>query len=73
MPEAKRQNNHPQRSLKGLRDDGLEDWLCRWSGRNHVKAMKKIQGQSTSNPSSISQAAALEAISGDQSFINYDG
>jgi len=34
-----------------------------------IKAMKKIQGQSTSNPSSISQAAALEAISGDQSFI----
>ena len=37
---------------------------------NIIKAMKKIQGQSTSNPSSISQAAALEAISGDQSFIN---
>jgi len=35
-----------------------------------IKAMKKIQGQSTSNPSSISQAAALEAISGDRSFIN---
>ncbi len=35
-----------------------------------IKAMKKIQGQSTSNPSSISQAAALEAISGNQSFIN---
>jgi aspartate aminotransferase len=35
-----------------------------------IKAMKKIQGQSTSNPSSISQAAALEAISGDQSFIS---
>jgi len=34
-----------------------------------INAMKKIQGQSTSNPSSISQAAALEAISGDQSFI----
>jgi len=34
-----------------------------------IKAMKKIQGQSTSNPSSISQAAALEALSGDQSFI----
>ena len=34
-----------------------------------VKAMKKIQSQSTSNPSSISQAAALEAITGDQSFI----
>ena len=36
---------------------------------NVIKAMKKIQGQSTSNPSSISQAAALEAITGDQSFI----
>ncbi len=35
-----------------------------------IRAMKKIQGQSTSNPSSISQAAALEAISGEQSFIN---
>ena len=35
-----------------------------------IKAMKKIQGQSTSNPSSISQAAALEAINGDQSFIS---
>ena len=35
-----------------------------------IKAMKKIQGQSTSNPSSISQAAALEAITGDQSFIS---
>ena len=34
-----------------------------------IKEMKKIQGQSTSNPSSISQAAALEAITGDQSFI----
>ena len=34
-----------------------------------IKAMKKIQGQSTSNPSSISQAAALEAINGDQTFI----
>ena len=38
-----------------------------------IKAMKKIQGQSTSNPSSISQAAALEAITGDQSFISHDG
>jgi aspartate aminotransferase len=34
-----------------------------------IKAMKKIQGQSTSNPSSIAQAAALEALNGDQSFI----
>ncbi len=35
-----------------------------------IKAMKKIQGQSTSNPCSIAQAAALEALTGDQSIIN---
>ncbi len=34
-----------------------------------IGAMKKIQSQSTSNPSSISQAAALEALDGDQSCI----
>jgi aspartate aminotransferase len=34
-----------------------------------VKAMVKLQSQSTSNPSSISQAAALEALSGPQDFI----
>lgn len=34
-----------------------------------IKAMSKIQGQSTSNPSSISQAAATEALNGDQSFM----
>jgi aspartate aminotransferase len=35
-----------------------------------IKAMKKIQGQSTSNPCSIAQAAALEALNGDQTIIN---
>lgn len=34
-----------------------------------VKAMVKLQSQSTSNASSISQAAALEALSGPQDFI----
>ncbi len=34
-----------------------------------VKAMTKLQSQSTSNPSSIGQAAALEALSGPQDFI----
>jgi aspartate aminotransferase len=34
-----------------------------------IKAMAKLQSQSTSNPSSVSQAAALAAISGDLSFI----
>ncbi len=34
-----------------------------------IGAMKKIQSQSTSNPASISQAAALAALTGDQSFM----
>lgn len=35
-----------------------------------IKAMSKIQSQSTSNPTSISQVAAEEAIKGDQSCID---
>jgi len=35
-----------------------------------IAAMRKIQSQSTSNPTSISQKAAVEAISGDQSCID---
>ena len=34
-----------------------------------IKAIGKIQSQSTSNPSSISQAAAVEALNGPQGFI----
>lgn len=34
-----------------------------------IKAMKKLQSQSTSNPCSISQAAAHAALIGDQSFV----
>ncbi|WP_440933895.1 pyridoxal phosphate-dependent aminotransferase [Candidatus Pelagibacter sp.] len=34
-----------------------------------VKAIAKIQSQSTTNPSSISQAASVEALSGTQDFI----
>ncbi|MCK5556696.1 MAG: pyridoxal phosphate-dependent aminotransferase [Alphaproteobacteria bacterium] len=34
-----------------------------------IKAMSKVQGQSTSNSSSISQAAAVSALNGDQSFM----
>ncbi len=40
---------------------GGPEWL--------IKAMKKIQSQSTSNPASISQAAAQAALDGDQSCI----
>ena len=34
-----------------------------------ITAIRKIQSQSTSNPSSISQAAAVEALNGQQDFI----
>lgn len=35
-----------------------------------IKAMALLQSQSTSNPSSISQAAAVGALNGDQSFLD---
>jgi len=34
-----------------------------------IKAMAKVQSQSTTNPSSVSQAAAVEALNGPQDFI----
>jgi len=34
-----------------------------------IKAMEKLQSQSTTNPSSISQAAAVEALDGNQDFM----
>ena len=36
-----------------------------------IQATDTIQGQSTSNPTSIAQKAALEAIRGDQSFLEH--
>ncbi|MCP4934669.1 MAG: pyridoxal phosphate-dependent aminotransferase [bacterium] len=36
---------------------------------NLINAMRKIQSQSTSNPSSISQWAAVEALNGPQDFL----
>jgi aspartate aminotransferase len=37
--------------------------------RKLIGAMKKLQGQSTSNPTSISQYASLAALTGDQSCV----
>lgn len=37
--------------------------------KNLIKAMKKVQSQSTSNPTSISQVAAEAALNGDQSCL----
>ena len=34
-----------------------------------IKAIAKVQSQSTSNPSSVSQAAAVEALNGPQGFL----
>lgn len=34
-----------------------------------IKAMRKVQSQSTSNPSSVSQYAAVEALNGTQDFL----
>ncbi len=38
-----------------------------------IQQMNKIQSQSTSNPCSVSQAAAVEALTGDQSCIQANG
>jgi aspartate aminotransferase len=35
-----------------------------------IKAMKKIQGQSTSNPTSVSQAASVAALNGDHAPVH---
>lgn len=40
---------------------GGPDWI--------IKGMRKLQSQSTSNPCSISQAAAVAALTGDQDFL----
>ena len=39
--------------------------------RDVIKAMGKLQGQSTSCPTSISQVAAIEALTGDQSAVGF--
>ena len=49
----------------------MTGWRIGYAGgpKDIIKAIGKIQSQSTSNPSSISQAAAVEALNGNQSFI----
>lgn len=50
----------------------MTGWRIGYAGGNEdlIKAMKKIQSQSTSNPSSVSQAASVEALNGTQDFIS---
>ena len=49
----------------------MTGWRIGYAGgpKQLIQAMKKVQSQSTSNPASISQAAAQEALDGDQSCI----
>ena len=49
----------------------MTGWRIGYAGgpASVIQAMKKIQSQSTSNPASPSQAAATEALNGDQSCI----
>jgi aspartate aminotransferase len=49
----------------------MTGWRIGYAGgpADLIKAMKKVQSQSTSNPASISQVAAQEALEGDQSCI----
>src|SRR6266542_4933267 len=49
----------------------MTGWRIGYAGgpADLIKAMSTIQSQSTSNPSSISQAAAIEALNGPQDFI----
>jgi len=50
----------------------MTGWRIGYAGgpASLIQAMKKIQSQSTSNPTSISQVAAQAALEGDQSYIN---
>jgi len=49
----------------------MTGWRIGYAGgpKSIIAAMKKIQSQSTSNPSSISQAASVAALAGDQSCV----
>ena len=49
----------------------MTGWRIGYAAGPHelIKAMKTIQSQSTSNPCSVSQSAAVEALNGDQSCI----
>lgn len=50
----------------------MTGWRIGFAGgpKDLIKAMVAIQGHSTSNASSISQAAAVGALNGDQTFLN---
>ena len=52
----------------------MTGWRIGYAGgpKDIIKAIAKIQSQSTSNPSSISQAAAVEALNGNRILSQKD-
>ena len=70
-------NVHPELSDRTVVINGVSKaysmtgWRIGYAGgpATLIKAMKKIQSQSTSNPCSIAQAAAQAALEGDQGFL----
>ena len=49
----------------------MTGWRIGYAGgpRNLIKAMAKLQGQTTNNPCSVAQAAATAALNGPQDFV----
>ena len=68
-PGALRPHPDLQRRVEILCDDRLAHRLCRRARWHLIKAMGTIQSQCTSNPCSVSQYAALEALTGPQDFL----
>ena len=59
-------------SINGVsKSYSMTGWRIGWAAgpETIIAAMRKIQGQSTTNASSISQWAAVAALEGDQSFL----
>lgn len=59
--------------VNGLsKSHAMTGWRIGYAGgpKDIIKAMSNIQSQSTSNPTSISQKAAVEALRGPQDFIS---
>ena len=59
-------------SINGVsKSYSMTGWRIGWAAgpEKIIAAMRKIQGQSTTNASSISQWAAVAALEGDQSFL----
>ena len=68
LPGPLRAHRHDQRRLQELCDDRLALGYC-GGPAELIAAMATIQGQSTSNASSISQKAATVALNGPQDCV----